>query len=123
MIQNRNRNPTKFFLFLKQPTNNSFSTTQDFPKNKHFLSPDATRNMSVSGSKKCLFLVEFFVRIKWMIPYLINPFSVNIYQAAVIQKLFETNSAFHVKQWTTATVELLFFRRFLLVLTKLRTKY
>ena len=67
---------------------------QDFPKNKHFLSPDAPRNMSVSGSKKYLFLVEFFVRIKWMIPYLFNPFSVNIYQTTVIQKLFETTLLF-----------------------------
>ena len=37
----------------------------------------------------------------------------------IIHRAFETNSSFHVKQRTTAKVQFLYFRRFLLVLTKL----
>ena len=38
--------------------------------------------------------------------------------ARIIHKIFETNSSFHVKQRTTGKVQLLFFRRFCLVLIK-----
>ena len=38
--------------------------------------------------------------------------------ATTIHKIFQANSSFHVKQRTTGKVQLLFFRSFLLVLTK-----
>ena len=37
----------------------------------------------------------------------------------ITHKIFETNSSFHVKQRTTGKVQFLFFKSFLLVLTKL----
>ena len=40
------------------------------------------------------------------------------YEATIIHKLFETNSSFHMKSHTTGKVQFLFFRRFLLILTK-----
>ena len=39
-------------------------------------------------------------------------------EAKIIHKIFETNSSFHVKRHTTGKVQFLFFRRFLLGLTK-----
>ena len=39
-------------------------------------------------------------------------------ETAIIHKIFETNSSFHVKQRSMGKVQLLFFKRFLLVLTK-----
>ena len=38
--------------------------------------------------------------------------------STIIHKIFETNSSFHLKYSTTGKVQFLFFRRFLLVLTK-----
>ena len=52
---------------------------------------------------------------------------VRLLEATIIHKIFETNSSFHVKQRTPGKVQFLFFRRFLLVLTKFsfwgRTKH
>ena len=39
-------------------------------------------------------------------------------KTTIIHKIFETNSSFHVKQRYMGKVQLLFFKRFLLVLTK-----
>ena len=36
----------------------------------------------------------------------------------IIHKVLETNSSFHVKERTTGKVQVLFFRKFLLLLTK-----
>ena len=41
-----------------------------------------------------------------------------ILQVTVIHKVLETNSSFHVKERTTGKVQFLFFRKFLLLLTK-----
>ena len=41
-----------------------------------------------------------------------------LFKPIIIHKIFETNSSFHVKQRTTGNVWFLFFKRFLLVLTK-----
>ena len=42
-----------------------------------------------------------------------------ILQVTIIHKVLETNSSFHVKERTTGKVQFLFFRKFLLLLTKL----
>ena len=39
--------------------------TQNFPKNQHFLPPDAHTYVS----KKCWFFGKFCVRTKWMTPF------------------------------------------------------
>ena len=41
-----------------------------------------------------------------------------ILHIAIIHKVLETNSSFHVKERTTGKVQFLFFRKFLLLLTK-----
>ena len=41
-----------------------------------------------------------------------------ILQGTIIHKVLETNSSFHVKERTTGKVQFLFFRKFLLLLTK-----
>ena len=41
-----------------------------------------------------------------------------ILQVTIIHKVLETNSSFHVKERTTGKVQFLFFRKFLLLLTK-----
>ena len=41
-----------------------------------------------------------------------------ILQVTIIHKVLETNSSFHVKERTTGKVQFLFFREFLLLLTK-----
>ena len=41
-----------------------------------------------------------------------------ILQVTIIHKVLETNSSFHVKECTTGKVQFLFFRKFLLLLTK-----
>ena len=41
-----------------------------------------------------------------------------MFPETIIHKIFETNSSFHVKKRPTGEVQILFFRRFLLVLTK-----
>ena len=41
-----------------------------------------------------------------------------ILQVTIIHKVLETNSSFHVKERTTGKVQVLFFRKFLLLLTK-----
>ena len=41
-----------------------------------------------------------------------------ILQVTTIHKVLETNSSFHVKERTTGKVQFLFFRKFLLLLTK-----
>ena len=41
-----------------------------------------------------------------------------ILHIAIIHKVLETNSSFHVKERTTGKVQFLFFREFLLLLTK-----
>ena len=41
-----------------------------------------------------------------------------ILQFTIIHKVLETNSSFHVKERTTGKVQFLFFRKFLLLLTK-----
>ena len=41
-----------------------------------------------------------------------------ILQVTIIHKVLETNSSFHVKEGTTGKVQFLFFRKFLLLLTK-----
>ena len=41
-----------------------------------------------------------------------------ILHITIIHKVLETNSSFHVKERTTGKVQFLFFRKFLLLLTK-----
>ena len=41
-----------------------------------------------------------------------------ILHVTIIHKVLETNSSFHVKERTTGKVQFLFFRKFLLLLTK-----
>ena len=43
---------------------------------------------------------------------------VNHLKSTIIPKIFEIKSSFHVKRRTTGKVHFLFFRRFLIVLTK-----
>ena len=44
---------------------------------------------------------------------------IHVRTPTIIHKIFETNSSFHVKQRTTGNIRFLFFRKFMLVLTKL----
>ena len=47
-------------------------STQNIPKNKHFLLPDTHRNVCELGAKKCLFFGNSFeIRLFAVLPYLV----------------------------------------------------
>ena len=48
----------------------------------------------------------------------VNLSYITTFYSIIIHKMFQTNPSFHVKQHTTEKVQFLFFRRFLLELTK-----
>ena len=48
----------------------------------------------------------------------VSDFKTDYMLTTIIHKIFETNSSFHVKKRTTGKVPVLFFRKFLLILTK-----